>query len=74
MNVKQLRAMHRATPFQTLELRLSDGQVLEVKSQESMAISPKGDLAVVFTGKDSVVHVDVSSIVEVKTRGSRSKR
>jgi hypothetical protein len=74
MNVKQLREMHRAMPFQTLELLLQDGQVLEVKSRESMAISPKGDLAVVFTDKDAVVHVDVDSIVEVKAKASRPAR
>jgi len=62
--------MHRATPFQALELRLSDGQVVEVKHPESLAISPRGHLAVVFTGNESALHIDVSSIVEVKTKGA----
>lgn len=60
--------MHRATPFTPLELRLADGQIVEVKQAESLAISPTGQLAVVFTGEDSAIHIDVSSIVEVKAK------
>ena len=68
MDVKQLRAMQKAMPFQTLELRLEDGQILEVKQPEYLAISPTGHQAVVFVNNDSAHHFDVRSIVEVKTK------
>jgi hypothetical protein len=48
----ELGAMMRAQPFQPFDMKTADGDTIHVFHPDFVARSPKGDTAIVSTGKD----------------------
>ena len=71
MDVAQLRQFSEARPFRPFKLVLPSDRELDVPHPEFIAVSPKGNTAVVWR-KDGVgEHLDVRLIVSVKRNGAK---
>ncbi len=69
MNVKQLRTMMRATPFQPFEIHLADGRSLPVDHPEMLAITPPGRTVGVGLSNGTIETIDLLLVTSLKQRG-----
>lgn len=56
MTIEQLRAAHRAVPFQPFTIRMADGRSFHVRHPELLMMSPTGRTAGVYL-PDGVAHI-----------------
>jgi hypothetical protein len=65
MNAETIREWLNRRPFEPFELRLSDGEVFQVRHPEVMAIG-KNRLAIVDPETDRIVHVALIHVNSVQ--------
>ena len=75
MQLKELRSVYRAQPFEPFVVHLADGRAIPVKHQEFMALSPRGRSAVVYAEDGGFEIIDVLLITGLEvTNGKRKSR
>jgi hypothetical protein len=68
MTIEQLRAMHRAVPFQPFDIHLADGRSLSVEHPEVLAIIPPGRTIGVGLADGTAEIVDLLLVTSLKPR------
>lgn len=66
MTVDQLRAVQKAKPFRPYKLHLADGDVVEVRHQEFVTMSPSGRTIVVFGQGDEMSIIDLLLVSRIE--------
>lgn len=78
MNIKQIRDVQNASPFQPYSLQLSDGSRIQVKHPELAMILPGGRSMVVAISDDVAPYIDLPRITSIKvgngTRGWQKRK
>jgi hypothetical protein len=78
MDVAEIKARFRATPFQPFEFVMPNGSAIEVPHPDFMAVAPDSRTVVVFstTGDDGMKILDPKSItgLNLLPSGKRSKK
>lgn len=64
MDVDNIRGFLKRKPFKAFDLRTAGGQSHEMSHPESIAVSPKGDVLVLWPAEGGLVLVDVDQITE----------
>lgn len=57
-------AMMRSEVFHRFEIHTNSGAVYDIRSREMIALSPSGDLVVVFDPVDGVALVDIDQVAD----------
>jgi hypothetical protein len=66
MTIEQLRATHRATPFQPFTIRMADGRQFPIPHPDFLSMSPTGRTAVIFQTDGSASIVDLLLLTELE--------
>jgi hypothetical protein len=66
MTIEQLRATHRATPFQPFTIRMADGRQFPIPHPDFLSMSPTGRTAVIFQTDGSASIVDLLLMTELE--------
>lgn len=73
MKIDTLRSIHEAKPFRPFVIRTGSGESYTITHPEVIALSPHGNVAVIFPRANEVNLVDIDSITEVTTSPSAHK-
>jgi hypothetical protein len=66
MKMQELQALHEARPFRPFAIRVGENRLLRVEHPEFLALSPTGDVAIVFRPEGGVSIVDVELVSELE--------
>ena len=73
MNIEILRTVRGAKPFRPFSIHAGSGESYMIAHPEVVALSPDGEVAVVFPKPGQVNLVDVESLTEITTFPSARK-
>lgn len=74
MKADEFHALLGARPFQPFAIHLGDGRELAVDHPEFLAVSPAGDVAVVFRPEGGLNLVDVSLVTDLEVKDRPQSR
>ena len=66
MTIEQLRATHRASPFQPFTIRMADGRRFPIPHPDFLSFSPVGRTAVIYHTDGSASIVDLLLMTELE--------
>ena len=72
MTADEIRAIHRADPFQPFKVRLKDGREFHVPLRMCFGVHPMGETAAVALPEDAFEVFDVEDIEEILIIGAWS--
>jgi len=73
MKIDTLRSIHTAKPFRPFQIHTGSGESYLVTHPEIIALSPHGNVAVVFPKSNEVNLIDIHNITEIATFPSAQK-
>ena len=79
MQMRELRSIYKAEPFDPFTMHLADGREVRVKHPDFIALSPVGRSVVVYDEEGAFDVIDLLLVVSVevsdgKSRAPRKKR
>jgi len=66
MTIQQLRAAHKATPFQTFTVQMADGRALPVPHPDFLSMSPTGRTVIIYGEDDEFSILDLLLMTEIR--------
>ena len=74
MTIQQLRAAHRATPFQPFTVHMADGRAFHVPHPDFLSMSPTGRTVIIYQEDEEFSILDLLLTTEIEmAQASRSK-
>ena len=67
MTVQQLRAAHKAVPFQPFTVHMADGRSFRVPHPDFLSMSPGGRTVIVYEENDEFSILDLLLMSEIST-------
>ncbi len=64
MDVEYIKGFLKKKPFKSFVIRTASGETHKISHLESIALSPKGDLVILWPAGGGMVLVDVSQVTE----------
>jgi hypothetical protein len=73
MTVQQLRAAHRATPFQPFTVHMADGRSFHVPHPDFLSMSPTGRTVIIYQDNDEFNILYLLVMTEIETHSSPTR-
>lgn len=74
MTVQQLRAAHRAAPFQPFTVHMADGRSFHVPHPDFLFMSPTGRTVIIFQENEEFSILDLRLMTEIETTPTPTHR
>ena len=74
MTIQQLRAAHKADPFQPFTVHMADGRASHVPHPDFLSMSPTGRTVFIFQEDDEFSILDPLLMTEVEMAPNRRRR
>ena len=66
MTIQQLRAAHRATPFQPFTVHMADGRSFPIPHPDFLSMSPTGRTVIIYADNDEFSILDLLLMTEIE--------
>jgi hypothetical protein len=74
MTIQQLRAAHRATPFQPFTVHMADGRSFHVPHPDFLSMSPSGRTVIIYQEDEEFSILDLLLMTEIEMSPSTPSR
>jgi hypothetical protein len=74
MTIQQLRAAHRATPFQPFTVQMADGRSFRVPHPDFLSMSPTGRTVIIYQPDDEFSILDLLLMTEIQLAQTESSK
>jgi hypothetical protein len=74
MTIQQLRAAHRAAPFQPFTVHMADGRSFHVPHPDFLSMSPTGRTVIIYQDDDEFSILDLLLMTEIQKVSAESSK
>ena len=74
MTIQQLRAAHKATPFQPFTVHMADGRSFRVPHPDFLSMSPTGRTVIIYQEDDEFSILDLLLMTEIQMVQAESSK
>ena len=74
MTIQQLRAAHRATPFESFTVHMADGRSFNVPHPDFLSMSPTGRTVIIYQEDENFSILDLLLMTEIEMNQTSTRR